>query len=234
MPQKQKIGLIIFSLIILSSILADNTMVTILFTGLILPLMIMGFGIILYKKIYLPLIYWPFPIIITMCLPVYIFNIPIKWVSTDFTYYFVVIVFSLILLLSRYILVKEAIRVSKILDPISNTECFRKIINLLLIIIAEELLFRIFFNSVFTEQGWLGIIIGSMLFTYYHYFNRFSANIYRLNDYFYHFLLASGLSLTMINFDGAVLPLIIGHIIYNSTNFITVIIQKFNPEGKIT
>lgn len=228
MPNKQKIGLIIYFSLIVISYFSPNQSLKFMIIGIGLPLVIMGVGPFLYEKINFPIRFRYIPLLVAMVLPLLLFKVPIKWTFSDISSYIFVCLLTLILLLSRLNKIKEAINVAYILDPISTKLLVHQLTKIITFTICEELLFRVFFFHYISNPGLTEIILGAIIFTYYHYFNRYASSTYTFLDYLYHFFLSIILGISFIYFDNLVLPIIFGHLVYNSINIITLLIQKNN------
>ncbi|WP_161784721.1 CPBP family intramembrane glutamic endopeptidase [Halalkalibacter okhensis] len=221
MPFKQKLGIYIILLLIIFTLVIQETSLLILIIGMSFPLLTMSIGFRLFNIVKFPVRYRYIPLLFSMLVPIILFQIPITWVSVDFLYYLVVISGAGLLLLSRIRSVKKSIEVSSVLEPINLQVYFSQLLKITTLIICEELLFRAFYFSFFSNPGIFEVLIGGLLFTYYHYYNRFAISLFHFTDYIYHFLLGSFFGFCLIYFDNGIIPLILAHLIYNVTDYLT-------------
>lgn len=220
MLKRQKIYLIILILTYVYFFIFENQLGQIITLGLSMPLLIMAFAPLLYQKINIPIKYRYIPILISMVLPTVLFSIHIDWFTDEYHYFLITMLLCLILLLTRYNNLKEAIKVSTLMEPISKLTCFMQMVKLTLIIIGEELLFRAFYYNFLSNPTFWHIILNGLVFACYHHFNRFAHNQYKFIDYVYHFLLSVILGYCYLSFDKIFAPIVFGHITYNFTNYI--------------
>lgn len=97
------------------------------------------------------------------------------------------------------------------------------IFEMLLTPILEEVIFRIILISwLFVDFGYISIVISSILFVLFHYFQEKSKYFYNLKIYLFQFLLSMILGYLYIS-TNSILGCIVAHFIFNSWKLIEVI-----------
>lgn len=193
-----------------------------------LPLLVMGFGPSIYRVIHLNKRYWFIPICLSMSVGLFCIELSDTYITkkNSFQIILLTVILPLLLLLVRYRDIKESYRVAKVLDPLKVGEFLKYIFQAIWLLVAEEVLFRAVFFQNFNSQHLINILIlNSFIFIYYHYFNRYSSSIYQIKDYIFQGILAFILSFLYLQTQ-SILLCIIGHFIYNSIHFFSLILRS--------
>lgn len=229
MPLKQKIGISCWICILaITYFLKHPSVLLVLALGI--PLVVMGIGPSLYKKINLPQQYWFIPLCTSMSFPIFFadFHTLINFSIDHSLLSIMLTVFSpIMLLISRIKECYQSIKISMIIESCSNHVLLKNVIQFVWLLVAEELLFRyIFFQyATNTSHAALYILINCLIFIYYHYFNRFSYRFYKLKDYIYHGLFAINVGVLFM-YTNSFLLCVICHLLYNSIQFVTLILSS--------
>ncbi|OEH94283.1 CPBP family intramembrane glutamic endopeptidase [Bacillus solimangrovi] len=238
MPNKQKIGIFFWLIIFIVTLSLRQFEILKLVTLLGLPLLIMGFGPMFYQKISLNRKFWFIPIVVSINLGIFFIDInPIPFNSSVITIVLLTLFIPIILLIFRLKECYQTIKTTQLFEPLNNTDFLRMLCQSILLLIGEEILFRgVFFQTLYNEKYAVELIVLNILiFVYYHYFNRFSASIYKTKDYIFHGLLAINLSVLYI-YTQSLFLCIISHFIYNSISILSLLLrssiyQNFKKKG---
>lgn len=193
-----------------------------------LPLLVMGFGPSIYRVIYLNKRYWFIPICLSMSIGLLFIELSDTYINEDNFLQIIIltIILPLALLLARYRDIKESYTVAKILDPLKMGEFLKMFFQAIWLLVAEEVLFRAVFFQTFNSKYLVYLLIlNSLIFIYYHYFNRFSSSIYQVKDYIFQGILALILSFLYVETQ-SILLCIVAHFIYNSTYIFSLILRS--------
>lgn len=227
MPTKQKIGLTLWAILLITVFFTKFHWVPLFFL-LGVPFLIMGFGMRIYPRIGLPKKYWSVPICLSLTLPLFVYPDQLQILPRQMGWAPVPVAAALLLLLSRIREGKEAMQVARLLEPIATRDFCRQLLIMFWLLGAEEIMFRSFLVGLAPASwGLASLLIGAGLFTYFHYFNRFASSLYRTKDYLYLALLSIALGVSFINGSGLI-SCVFAHLAYNATQWISLFIRHQN------
>lgn len=226
MPLKQKIGLIVWLMILLVVLGLNDSDIIKLVALMGFPLVFMGFGPRIYPKLHLKQKFWFIPLCSSITLPIFFIDrqADLLYFVATWEYWLLAILPPLFSLLFRIKECYQAIKVSILMEPIQTRVFIRRFIQASWLLAAEEILFRALFYDVLSNQGHYiyYFALNAIVFVFYHHFNRFSN--YKLKDYVFQALLAIHLSALYIYSDSLIFC-IISHFVYNSVYFITMVLN---------
>ena len=102
-------------------------------------------------------------------------------------------------------------------------EFANKMFSNILALVSEEIFFRMYLvNRLAGKVGICGVLISSLAFLIAHYLNRWANKMFNLKKYASVFLL--GIILSIVYYiSNSIIPCIILHLLYNSSDFIQLI-----------
>lgn len=189
-----------------------------------LALLSIAFSPLIYKLIKMPIwlhscIYY-FPMYIAACfVRGKLFRVDFKSVVS---YIIAIILISFILLWNRMEYI-EAIHGFYSNISMRPLEFANKMFSNILALVSEEIFFRMYLvNRLAGKVGICGVLISSLAFLIAHYLNRWANKMFNLKKYASVFLL--GIILSIVYYiSNSIIPCIILHLLYNSSDFIQLI-----------
>ncbi|MED4129456.1 type II CAAX prenyl endopeptidase Rce1 family protein [Shouchella miscanthi] len=228
MPTKQKVSLFIIVVLLLLCFILDEHSVLILLLGLSFPLCIMAVGPYIYPLLRTGSQTRFYVLTISLFIPALITSNNIIWASDNASHFLVAALGSILLLSLQIKGIIKSIRVSSLFPKMTFAVYTRQVLNITFLTFGEEVLFRAFFMKQIPSINGFEYLICGFVFSFYHYFNRYAKNIYTVKDYNYQFLLAVWLAVCFEMFNHSIMPVIFGHLVYNSTNYIVYTVQLLN------
>lgn len=156
-------------------------------------------------------------------LPFFSVVVFVPFIRPHYNLILILISVVLILLLVLFLGHKEFVNSLKSIEskmPLKFGEFWKELLKKLYAIVSEELFFRAFLISIAQDiLGLYCILFASLLFTYFHYLNRWSDRIFTLKIYFLQFCLGIIGGITFY-FTHSIVICILYHLLFNCSDFI--------------
>lgn len=139
------------------------------------------------------------------------------------------IICCLLLLIGRFSDIKKIICIKYVHSNISNKKFVSEVLDRIIAIISEEFYYSAYVVTVLNYEIY-SVAVSGFLFVIAHYLNRWAKKMFSIKDYIFIFILGIMKSLLFVRTHNILIPIMI-HLMYNSTDFYTLIKRKMTSNN---